>query len=169
MRVWIYFWGKNQKRGQTCIWSFSVCWGPWRHRRRAQYECFGGGLRLNENLTFGNTCVQFFKKSSTCYHDVYHHTQQVLKSQGCSPSYHCVAITRPRASTQLESAASLSLTEMLVLSQRNKENILTVREWLSELSWCSPGEKTLPLLFLSVQWKPAEVGVCPWPSIMRFR
>lgn len=96
-------------------------------------------------------------------------TQQVLKSQGCSPSYHCAAITRPRASTQLESAASSSLTEMLVLSQRNKENILTVREWLSEFSWCSRGEKTLLLLFLSVQWKPAEVGVCAWPSIMRFR
>lgn len=90
-------------------------------------------MRLNENLTFGNTCVQFFKKSFTCCHDVYH-TQQVVKAQGCSPSYHCAAITQPRASTELESAAPLCFTEMLVLSQRNKENILTVREWLSEFS-----------------------------------
>lgn len=84
---------------------------------------------MNENLTFENACVQFLKKSSTCCHEVYHHTASFEISE-LQPGYHCAAITRPRASTQLESAASLSLTEMLALSQRNKENILAVREWL---------------------------------------
>lgn len=67
----------------------------------------------------------------------------------------------------MSQAAPLSLPEMLVLSQRNKGNILAVREWLSGFSWCSSGEKTL--LFLSVLWGPGEAGVCLWPSVMRFR
>lgn len=73
---------------------------------------------------------------------------------------------RPASARLMSQAASLSLAEMLVLSQRNKGNILAIREWLSGFSWCSSGEKTL--LFLPVLWGPGESGPRPWPSVVRF-
>lgn len=51
------------------------------------------------NLTFRNTCVQFFKRFPTCRHNVYH---KFWNLGSCSPSYHCAAITQPIVLAWLE-------------------------------------------------------------------
>lgn len=166
MRGWNYLGEKNQKCGQTHV--RSTC--PSSLKALKTYQESIGWVCLERSETECEPDIQkylclVFKKISCRL--LQHTSQQVLKSQGLCSSYHCTAITQPIVSAWLTSqAASLSLTEMLVLSQRNKENILTGRECLSGFSWCGSGEI---FLFLSVQWGPVGAGVCPWPLVMRFK
>lgn len=84
------------------------------------------------NLKFGNDCVQFLircpARCRIC-------TTISIAISGLRPQLPLNSHHSAHSSVQLRSqAASLSLTEMLVLSQRNKGNILVVREWLSGFS-----------------------------------
>lgn len=116
------------------------------------------------DLTFGNTRVRVLENASYVV-VVCPMTRTSESHRGLCPSCPWPAISqRPQLFAQLtEPSSLLCLTEMLVLSQKNKEDILTVREcfqgFLAQL-W---REDTL---FLSVQWGPVEARAS---SVMRSR